>query len=54
MNMVQKQKLFQMLVKIGFKEIEVAYPSASNIEFNFVRELIEKDLVPDDVWLQVI
>ena len=42
-----------MLVDIGFKEIEVAFPSASDIEFNFVRSLIEENRVPDDVWLQV-
>jgi hypothetical protein len=44
---------FKDLVKCGFKEIEVAYPAASDTDFNFVRGLIEQRLVPDDVWLQV-
>ncbi len=42
-----------MLVKTGVKEIEVAYPSASDTEFNFVRGLILNGEVPDDVWIQV-
>src|ERR1035437_2292578 len=54
MNVSQKLELFQALVKIGFKEIEVGFPSASNTEFAFNRLLIEKGHVPDDVWLQVL
>ena len=44
---------FRLLVKIGFKEIEVAYPSSADTEFEFVRSLIENGEVPDDVSLQV-
>src|SRR5256885_15561658 len=51
MNVSQKLELFQTLVKIGFKEIEVGFPSASNTEFAFNRLLIEKGHAPDDVWL---
>ncbi len=54
MNVGQKLELFQTLVKIGFKEIEVGFPSASNTEFAFNRRLIEENRAPDDVWLQVL
>jgi 2-isopropylmalate synthase len=54
MNVSQKLELFQTLVKIGFQEIEVGFPSASNTEFAFNRLLIEKGHAPDDVWLQVL
>lgn len=54
MNVSQKLELFQTLVKCGFKEIEVGFPSASNTEFNFNRRLIEENRAPDDVWLQVL
>jgi 2-isopropylmalate synthase len=54
MNVSQKLELFQALVKIGFKEIEVGFPSASNTEFTFNRRLIEEKRAPDDVWLQVL
>lgn len=54
MTVEQKLQLFQMLVKIGFKEIEVAFPSASQTDFDFVRHLIEQDLIPADVTLQVL
>src|SRR5438876_10403379 len=54
MNVSQKLELFQTLVQIGFKEIEVGCPSASNTEFAFNRLLIEKGHAPDDVWLQVL
>jgi len=54
MNVSQKLELFQTLVKIGFKEIEVGFPSASNTEFTFNRRLIEEKRAPDDVWLQVL
>jgi 2-isopropylmalate synthase len=54
MNVSQKLELFQKLVKIGFKEIEVGFPSASNTEFTFNRRLIEENRAPADVWLQVL
>jgi 2-isopropylmalate synthase len=54
MNVSQKLELFQTLVRIGFKEIEVGFPSASNTEFTFNRRLIEEKRTPDDVWLQVL
>ncbi|TAL65964.1 MAG: 2-isopropylmalate synthase [Burkholderiaceae bacterium] len=54
MDIVRKLRMFEMLVKIGFKEIEVGFPSASQIEFDFVRRLIEGNLIPDDVTIQVL
>src|SRR6516225_10982293 len=54
MNVSQKLELFQTLVKCGFKEIEVGFPSASNTEFTFNRRLIEEKRAPEDVWLQVL
>ena len=54
MNVGQKLELFQTLVKCGFKEIEVGFPSASNTEFAFNRRLIEENRAPADVWLQVL
>jgi len=54
MNVGQKLELFSTLVKCGFKEIEVGFPSASNTEFTFNRRLIEENRAPDDVWLQVL
>jgi 2-isopropylmalate synthase len=54
MNVSQKLELFQTLVKIGFKEIEVGFPSASNTEFTFNRRLIEENRAPGDVWLQCL
>src|SRR5215469_9636475 len=50
----RKRRMFDLLVKLGFKEIEVGFPSASETDFSFVRELIERDLVPDDVTIQVL
>lgn len=50
----QKLTFFRLLVKCGFKEIEIAYPSASNTDFSFVRYLIENNEIPDDVWIQVL
>ncbi|MGP2658087.1 2-isopropylmalate synthase [Malaciobacter sp. WC5094] len=49
-----KLEYFNTLVKMGFKQIEVSYPSASNTDFNFTRKLIEENLVPDDVSIQVL
>src|SRR5690242_15487064 len=54
MNVSQKLELFQTLVRCGFKEIEVGFPSASNTEFTFNRTLIEENRAPEDVWLQVL
>ena len=54
MNVQQKLQLFQLLVQIGFKEIEVAFPSASQTDFDFVRQLIEQELIPEDVTIQVL
>ena len=54
MNVSQKLELFQTLVRCGFKEIEVGFPSASNTEFTFNRRLIDEHRAPDDVWLQVL
>ncbi len=54
MNVERKVRMFQELVRIGFKEIEVGFPSASQIDYDFVRRLIDEDLVPDDVNLMVI
>ncbi len=50
----QKLEYFQTLVKMGFKQIEVSYPSASDTDFSFTRKLIEENLVPDDVAIQVL
>ena len=52
MNVSQKLELFEALVKCGFKEIEVGFPSASNTEFTFNRRLIEDGRIPDDVTIQ--
>ena len=54
MGVEEKLELFRLLVRAGFKEIEVAFPSASEIEFAFVRKLIEEGMIPDDVTIQVI
>ena len=54
MGIEQKLEFFKLLVKIGFKEIEVGFPSSSDTEFDFVRRLIDEKLIPDDVWIQVL
>jgi len=54
MDIPRKMRMFEALVKIGFKEIEVGFPSASQVEFDFVRKLIEEDRIPDDVTIQVL
>ena len=54
MDPERKRRMFEALVKMGFKEIEVGFPSASQPDFDFVRLLIEEDLVPDDVTIQVL
>jgi len=50
----EKIEMFNLLVKLGFKEIEVGFPSASQIEFDFLRELVDRKLIPDDVCIQVL
>ena len=50
----RKRRLFELLVKLGFKEIEVGFPSASETDFAFIRELIEEDWIPEDVTIQVL
>jgi len=54
MNLEKKLKLYNLLLEIGFKEIEVGFPSASKVEFDFLRKLVEDDLIPDDVRVQVL
>ncbi|WP_433375653.1 2-isopropylmalate synthase [Streptosporangium sp. CA-115845] len=50
----RKLKMFELLVKVGYKEIEVGFPAASQTDFDFVRQIIEEDLIPDDVVIQVL
>ncbi|MDG4791247.1 2-isopropylmalate synthase [Micromonospora sp. WMMD1102] len=54
MSPERKRRMFQLLVQMGYKEIEVGFPSASQTDFDFVRQLIEQDLIPDDVTIQVL
>ena len=54
MNVEEKLKMFQLLVEVGFKEIEIGFPSAAQVEFDFARMLIEEDRIPDDVTIQVL
>ena len=54
MNLKEKIEYFKTLIKIGFKEIEVGFPSASETEYEILRTLIEKNLIPDDVTIQVL
>jgi 2-isopropylmalate synthase len=50
----RKRRMFDLLVQLGFKEIEVGFPAASETDFSFIRDLVEQDLVPDDVTIQVL
>ncbi|HEX6920427.1 MAG TPA: 2-isopropylmalate synthase, partial [Actinomycetes bacterium] len=50
----RKRRMFELLVRMGYKEIEVGFPSASQTDYDFVRQLIEEDLIPDDVVIQVL
>lgn len=54
MSVEEKIRYFKMLLEVGFKEIEIGFPSASETEFNFLRKLIEDNLIPDDVTIQVL
>ena len=54
MDIARKIRMFEMLVRIGFKEIEVGFPAASQVEWDFVRKLIEENRIPDDVTIQAM
>lgn len=54
MNLEEKLEFFKLLCSLGFKEIEVGFPAASETEYEFLRTLIEKNLIPDDVTIQVL
>ncbi|WP_420450946.1 2-isopropylmalate synthase [Ilumatobacter sp.] len=54
MDPTRKLRMFTELVAMGFKEIEIGFPSASQPDYDFLRQLIEEDLIPDDVWIQVL
>src|SRR5882672_10707623 len=54
MSVAKKLEMFALLVELGFKEIEIGFPSASQTEFDFARRLIEKNLIPDSVTVQVL
>ena len=54
MNVAQKLELYKLLVKVGFKEIEVGFPAASQPDFDFVRRLVDERLIPDGVAVQVL
>ena len=54
MDPIRKRRMFDALVQMGFKEIEVGFPAASQPDFDFIRQLIEEDLIPDDVTIQVL
>jgi 2-isopropylmalate synthase len=54
MDIERKRRMFDLLVRCGFKEIEVGFPAASQPDFDFVRQIIEEDLIPDDVMIQVL
>jgi 2-isopropylmalate synthase len=54
MSPERKRRMFMLLVQMGYKEIEVGFPAASQTDFDFIRQLIEQDLIPDDVTIQVL
>ena len=54
MSLDEKIEFFQLLVELGFKEIEIGFPAASQTEFEFLRKLIDEDLIPEDVTVQVL
>ena len=54
MSLEEKLEFFRILVDIGFKEIEVGFPASSDTEYNFIRALIERDMIPEDVTIQVL
>ena len=54
MNLEEKLEFYQFLLELGYKEIEVGFPAASETEFEFLRTIIEEHMIPDDVWIQVL
>src|SRR6476619_1787049 len=54
MSPARKHRMFELLVRMGYKELEVGFPAASQTDFDFIREIIEQDLIPDDVTIQVL
>lgn len=54
MNVEEKMEMFDLLVELGFKEIEIGFPAASQIEYNFLRKLVREDRIPDDVKVQIL
>ncbi len=54
MNVDEKVEMFRLLLKLGFKEIEIGFPAASQIEFDFLRKLVDENMIPDDVKVQVL
>ena len=54
MSLEEKLEFFNLLIEVGFKEIEVGFPAASDTEYQFVRALIERDMIPEDVTIQVL
>ena len=54
MGVERKRRMFDMLVKLGFKEIEVGFPAASDTDFSFIRQIIDEDVIPGDVTIQVL
>src|ERR1700760_3484087 len=54
MSPARKHKMFELLVRMGYKEIEVGFPASAQTDFDFIRKLIEQDLIPDDVTIQVL
>ena len=54
MNVEEKMEMFRLLLKLGFKEIEIGFPAASQIEFDFLRRLVSENMIPDDVKVQVL
>src|SRR6201991_1543564 len=54
MSPARKRRMFELLVTMGYKEIEVGFPAASQTDYDFIRQIIEDDLIPDDVTIQVL
>ena len=54
MNAEEKMEMFQLLLKLGFKQIEIGFPAASQIEYDFLRKLVDENMIPDDVQVQVL
>ena len=54
MNVEEKMEMFQLLLKLGFKQIEIGFPAASQIEYDFLRKLVDENMIPDDVQVQVL